>query len=57
MEKLELEEWLESKPTDGFETVEQSLDCLFAETGQDREMDFDLEEAINVEYEKYLASL
>ncbi len=37
-EGLSLEDYLNSKPTDGFGTVEESLNCLFAETGQDREI-------------------
>ncbi len=46
--KLTFEEWSEEN--------EQGLDCLFAESGADREMDFDRETAEEVEYEKYLNS-
>jgi len=53
-EGLSLEDYLNSKPTDGFGTVEESLNCLFAETGQDREMDFNLEIEIINKYQEYL---
>jgi hypothetical protein len=32
----------------------EELTAVFAETGQDREMDFDLEKSLEEEYEKYL---
>jgi len=43
---MEYEEWLEVN--------EEELTIKYAETGEDREMDFDLEQALERDYEKYL---
>ena len=43
---MEYEEWLEVN--------EEELMIKYAETGEDREMDFDLERALERDYEKYL---
>ena len=44
--KMEFEEWCEKN--------EEELYIMFAETGMDRELDFDLEDEIEKRYEKYL---
>lgn len=36
--------------------VHDELVCLFAETGADRELDFDWDSAAATEYEKYLST-
>ena len=46
MKKMTYEEWLDSH--------EEELFIKFAETGMDRELDFDMELEIEKEYEKYL---
>ncbi len=43
---LELDEW--------YDKNEQDLTCLFAETGADRELDFDMEQLQEKLYEEYL---
>lgn len=43
---LTFEEW--------YELVENMLDCMFAESGADREMDFDREDEVTKAYDAYL---
>jgi|LULM01.1.fsa_nt_gb hypothetical protein len=44
--KMEFEEWLEKN--------EEELGIMFAETGMDRELDFNPEDEFEKQYEKYL---
>ena len=44
--KIEFEEWCEKN--------EEELSIMFAETGMDRELDFDLESELEKLYEEYL---
>jgi len=43
---LKYEEW--------YSIVENTLNCLFAENGADREMDFDVEDEFRKAYDAYL---
>lgn len=56
-EEEEFEQWLQSESHISGWTMEQQLDCEFAETGMDREMDFDLEKEQMKRYEIYLEQL
>mgnify|MGYP001198880986 CR=1 FL=1 len=46
MQKMTFEEWLIKN--------EEELNIKFAETGMDRELDFDVEDETEKEYQKYL---
>ena len=53
---ISLEEWL-ATPSNGFPTKEDELACEFAESGADRELDFDVESQQEIAYECWLDSL
>lgn len=53
--KKQFDEWL-NEPTCGWTSRANMIDNELAESGADREMDFDIEKELEKRYEKYLLS-
>ena len=51
----DIEIWL-ALPYDGFNTMEDAISCELAESGADRELDFDLEREQEKRYDTFLVN-
>lgn len=52
----DIEVWL-AVPHDGFDTMQDAIDCELAESGADREVGFDLEAEQEKRYHAFLATV
>ena len=52
MDEITIDEWLDQR-LDGW-TREEKLNCMFSESGESRELYFDLEQAQEREFNKWL---